>query len=185
MIGAHNVLSAYKPRRWWMYLGRFAHRCQRRKVGELMAIGVQFFDIRVCYRGFRAIGAHGVAEYDVDVYKVLDEISRCIMYPAVRIILEKGDDIEKKLFRSDCELWQELFPNIKFIGGNYKPTWERIVVFPYDDVRDNITQYVGSMDARRRWWGRIWPRLYARLYNDENLGKTVCRTGEYFLFDFL
>lgn len=182
MIGAHNILSAYRTRKWWMRPFAFAHKCQSKRLLDLTAMGVQFFDIRVCYRNYRAWGAHGIAEYDVNVYNVLKEISDNFMYPTVRIILEKGSDTDKLLFRNDCDRWQELYPNVKFIGGNFKPTWERIYTFENDDVRDNIVQYVGSMQT---WWGKLCPWLYAKLYNDKNFARAMVEPSKYYLFDFL
>lgn len=182
MIGAHNTLTAYPPRSWWMRPFAFLYKCQRKYVGELLKEGVEFFDIRLRFGEDRIWACHGLADIDVYVFAMIVLIARGASNPTIRLILEKGDDVDKELFINQCRNLEYEFPNVKFIGGNYKPTWERLYAFKNDDVQDNIVQYVGSMQS---WWGKICPWLYARLRNRKNLAKAIAEPDKYYLFDFL
>ena len=183
MIGAHNTLSAYKPIKWWARLFKFAYRCQNKTIEQLVAEGITFFDIRVCWNDFEGLGAHGIAEFNVSPWNQISYICKNVEKPIIRLILEKGNELDKELFILAASHAQRQFDNAKFIGGNYKPTWERLIQFPYDDIQDNIIQKVGSMDTKHRWWGAIWPWLYAKIYNKQNLANVD--TEKYYLFDFL
>lgn len=183
MIGAHNALSGYKPTRRWMRLFRFAYRCQNKTIEQLIGFGVTFFDIRVRFtkRCHWPCAAHGLASFNISVSSAVMLISRRVSNPTVRLILESGEK-DKSEFIAYCRMVESTYPNIRFIGGNYKPTWEKLYTFKDDDIGDNITQYVGSMQT---WWGKLCPWLYARLYNRKNLAKTCLRQSKLFLFDFL
>lgn len=182
MIGAHNTLSAYRPRKWWMKPFAFVYKCQRKNLYELIDNGVTFFDIRIRYDRDNIRACHGVADFDVNVSYTLWHIVDFLDRPVIRLILEKGDEADRKRFVKDCENLEDFYPDIKFIGGNFKPTWERLYTFKNDDVHDNIVQYIGSMQT---WWGKICPWLYAKLRNRKNLAKAQAEPDKYYLFDFI
>lgn len=183
MIGAHNTLSAYRPLNWWMRPFAFIYRCQRKDVGALIDAGVTFYDLRFAYRGNTPIGSHGIAKFRVNPLSVISEICTRVERPVIRVILEEGDYDAVRLFRTDIETAMRSFPNAKFIGGNYRPTWRRLLDLPDDDVRDNIVQLVGSMQTK--WWGKAWPWLYARLHNGKHLEEAAAHPEKYYLFDYL
>lgn len=182
MIGAHNSLSAYPPRKWWMRPFAFVYKCQCHSVGELINRGVEFFDIRMRYDGSSKWACHGLADFDTHVWAMIHLIARSRPNPTIRLILEKGTAADKERFRKECLLLEMSYPNVRFIGGNFKPTWERLYDFKNDDVHDNIIQYVGSMQT---WWGKICPWLYAKLYNKKNMASAIVAPERYYLFDFL
>lgn len=182
MIGAHNALSGYKPLKWWMRPFSFLYKCQTKTITRLIDDGVTFFDIRVSFNGNKAIGSHGLAKFDAEATSYINLICFNVEEPVIRIILENGNEEDKVKFKEWAHLLQIYQPNAKFIGGNYKPTWERLVEFTNDDVHDNIIQYVGSMQT---WWGKIFPRLYAKLNNKKNLKIAKANPDKYYLFDYL
>lgn len=183
IIGAHNCLTAYRPTKWWMRLASPVWRCQSRKLDVLVAKGVKLFDIRVVRHGGLWKAAHGLAVVGIEVYPVLFYISDNVPGAVVRLIMERGSEYEQKMFARFCSQAEAMFPDVKFIGGNYKPTWEKLHRFEGDDVGDGICQMVGSMDPKRKWWGAVWPWLYARIYNKKHMA--TVEEGKYYLFDFL
>lgn len=167
--GAHNALTAYGPRHLVMWLGAMVWRCQRRRPLALLAAGARLFDWRVCRRGCRWCGAHGVVTLRVDPVAELDRLVAAAPVGerlTVRLILERGDEADRQNFKWLCLKLEAKYPpeRVRFIGGNYKPTWERLHRFATDDVGDDIEQRIGSMDTRRPW-GKLWPWLWARLYD--------------------
>lgn len=183
MIGAHNCLTAYRPTKWWMGLVSPVWKCQRLTIGELIEKGVEFFDIRVSRDNDRWVGAHGIAKVDVEIWPLVYAIADGVSSPVIRLILEHGDKWEQTMFASMCNKLELIFPSVKFIGGNFKPTWEKLYDFESDDIGDNICQMVGSMDVKRKWFGAVWPWLYARLYNKRHLA--TVEDGKFYLFDYL
>lgn len=182
MIGAHNTLSAYPPRKWWMRPFAFVYKCQSKGLDSLIERGVTFFDIRIRYdKGFLR-GCHGYADFDCNLSYAIYLIATSVSNPTIRLILEKGDDADKKRFIEGCECLEHFYPYVKFIGGNFKPTWERLYTFKNDDIHDNIVQYVGSMQT---WWGKICPWLYAKIKNKKNLAEAKATPDKYYLFDYL
>ena len=177
--GAHNALTAYGPRYLIMWLGAMVWRCQSRRPAQLLATGARLFDWRVCRRGGRWYGAHGVVTLRVDPVAELD----CLVAVApdgeqltVRLILERGDAAARADFKWLCAMLEAKYPpgRVRFIGGNYKPSWERLHRFAADDIGDDIEQRIGSMDARRPW-GKLWPWLWSRLYDRSD---TAGRAGQ-------
>ena len=173
--GAHNALTAYRPRCPLMWAGAPVWRCQRRRPAELVARGARLFDWRVCRRRGRWYGAHGIVTLDVNPLRELDRLIEAAggALITVRLILERGDAEDRAEFAWLCgalETWYTaLGKPVRFIGGRYKPTWERLHVFAGDDIGDAIEQRVGSMDTRRRW-GALWPWLWSRLYDSGEVG---------------
>lgn len=168
ITGAHNALTAYRPLNRLMWLTAFVWRCQRRKPAELLAEGVELFDWRVCrYKGCW-LGAHGVVTLDAHALHALDDLviaanGKQLIF---RLILECGDADDRAAFRMLCETLERRYAakNVQFIGGNFKPTWDKLHTFATDNIGDAIEQRVGSMD-RRHPWGKLFPWLWARMYD--------------------
>ena len=171
IIGAHNALTAYRPLNWWAWLAAFVWRCQTRKPVELLTEGVTLFDWRVCRHKGRWLGAHGVVTLDVHALPLLDDLviaadGRPLVF---RLILERGNADDRAAFRMLCETLERRYSekNVQFIGGNLKPTWEKLYTFAGDNIGDAIEQRVGSMDARHPW-GKLFPWLWCKLYDRES-----------------
>lgn len=124
-----------------------------------------------------------MARMNASVWPALCAINDSASQPIVRLILEDGEAYERKLFSRLCKQAEAMFPAVKFIGGNFKPTWEKLYDFEGDDIGDNICQMVGSMDPKRKWFGAVWPWLYAKLYNKRHLAEI--EDNKFYLFDYL
>lgn len=184
IIGAHNTLTAYAPKNPLMWLAAPVWRCQTKTVPDLIAQGCRFFDVRVCYQGAFLLGAHGAATLDVSPITEIFRIDHAAPGSVVRLILEKGDETDRRRFASLCASLELSCQSTRFIGGNFKPTWERLHRFRLDEIGDDIAQVVGSMADRGRWYGRLFPRLWALLHKRKALG-SLAPSVKYCLTDFL
>ena len=192
-------MTAYRPLGWWGWPLIPVWRCQRRSPSELAAdpaLGVDVFDIR--FARFRGAGpggapcwlsAHGPVTVNADPVAEIAGLARILHRPVIRVILEKGDEADQKAFAWTCRWLERRHPSVTFIGGNYKPTWQRLHAFAGDDIGDGIGQHVGSM-CRRPWHsrllGKLCPMLWARLNNHPTLGDAVADQSQRIcLFDRL
>lgn len=185
-IGSHNSFSYLPPRKWWMYLLRFAAKCQDKNIYEqYIKYDVKCFDIRVRFKDDKIILAHGLIEYrEYDLDKFFNYIN--IMRDCyIRIILEynklpKDYKLQEFLFQLWCKLIESKYQNIKFFGGNRKWDWKQIYKFKnqdpaLDDKYSSMTHPYLIDD----WF----PRLYAIFNNKKNIKN---KTDKDFLFiDFV
>lgn len=193
-FGSHNTMTYLPIKNWWLFPGLLIARCQNKDYKTQFEQGCRVFDLRIYWDndednwGF----AHGLINFKVkdDVYEVIRwlaemaQIKREAVY--VRITLEKyddGEDIEDfKYFCNHIESYLEYNDYIKFIGGNRKGDWKKIITFD-DDIPDKyVHQYVSSMANDVRWYERIFPFLYAKRCNEKNKTKQLPIIN---LFDFV
>ena len=58
--GSHNSWTYLKPKKWWMYLIRWAAKCQSKNIIEQYNAGVRCFDLRLkCKENGDMCIAHG------------------------------------------------------------------------------------------------------------------------------
>ena len=128
--------------------------------------------------------------YDDDIIYCLDIIRK--KYPNkhlyIRIILEKTrkgkenlDKIEFELLC--CQLEERYKGHFTFLGGNYKPDWEKLYNFKNAiDYEKSFSQWVSSMQPNAFILTRICPWIYAKLYNMKNRKK---KQSEFNTYDFI
>jgi hypothetical protein len=174
-------MSYLTPEKWWMKIFNFIAKCQEKSLLE--QTGCQVFDIRVCYDGDKLKFAHGLITYktDLTINLILKYIETCIDDPIVRLILEK-DYKGKEKFIELCKTVEEKYPKIKFYGGNYKKTWEKLYNFK-QDLEGITDQWVSSMAKDVRWYEKFIPKLYARRMNKVNINNID--KNRINLFDFV
>lgn len=176
MIGSHNTMTYLPVKRWYMKLFNCIAKCQDLNLIQQYNYGVRLFDLRISYNKYGIPEfAHGLVKYKGDVLHTLKYINTYFKGCTVRIILESEKNNGVKLFRDNVLDWINFFNDITFIQGNSKKNWNKIVNLP------DFTgpQYVSSMCGKGL--ARIFPRLYAYLYNSVNKELT---TTEY-LIDFV
>lgn len=161
MIGSHNTLTFATPCNLWGWLVSFVWRCQSRDILSQIDRGARAFDIRVVRHKGAWMGAHGVVSLDVSPLDALLRINTYCKGACVRLILERGTELDKQKFRVFCRTAQRRCSNLHFFGGNFKPDWQEI--YHFDDpvgiaAEKTLQQHVGSMKS---WWGKICPRLWA------------------------
>ena len=191
MKGTHNSLTGEGAWRWWMRMWWPVWRCQSKTLEEQINAGVRLFDIRVRWDGHEWRGAHGACMLRSTLMDAVCLIlwgamsGRIQGRPTVWLIIEKGDEQEREWFRELCRRLEMEYPDIQFVCGRYKPTWQQLYHFDGDVIDGQIKQPVGSMDPRggwRRLVGRISPWLWHRWLRK---GLPAVEDGEIALVDFL
>lgn len=165
-IGTHNSMSYLEPKRWYMYPFRFIAKCQSMPINEQYKKGIRLFDIRISYNKnnypeFR----HGSMAFKGDVFEILTWLNNQGDPIKIRLILEEKNEskLRESLFIGDVSKFKVLFPNLTFYEGRRKFDWKQIADLPTLD----ITQLVGSMSGKLIY--KIYPKLYAKKYNDKNI----------------
>lgn len=189
--GSHNTMTYLKPRKWWMWLGRFMSKCQKLSIEEQYDKGAVWFDIRISFLKSKdgcnkPIFSHGLMDYKGrDVESVLHFLDDKKAY--CRIILEKGGNVEKELFVTHVIKWMKEYPNIKFTQILKKDEWVDLInpnaSMPceskdvYASCNGNYTQYINlpGILKNKSWSGLLiddlYPWIYAKFNNKKNIKK--------------
>lgn len=181
-IASHNTMSYLPVKQWYLKPFYWMARCQNKSIFQQYNEGCRFFDIRVKYYKGKIYFAHGIILYKGYVWKTLRDFHNYISESVIiRFILEtsKEDISMEEEFYYDCMAIQTVFPKFKIHGGRRKFDWH--VIFPFDQKEPTIEQKVSSMTGNI--FDDIWPWLYAKLHNKENIKKGTDK--EYLMIDFI
>lgn len=184
-LGTHNSMSYLKPKYWFMYPFRFIAKCQNMTIDEQLDAGIRMFDLRISYNiDLIPQFKHGLIAFRGNVESILNHLNNFKEPIYVRFILEVNSTdqdlyIKEKYFEIDCKRWEHIYPNLKFFCGRRKYDWKQLYKFKLDDL--NIDQYVSSMQKIGIF--KVWPWLYAKLYNKKNIKET--NDQKWSLFDFI
>lgn len=187
ILGSHNSWSYLPPKHWWMWPFHFMAKCQRvgiRKQYE--KYGVRCFDLRVRFKDYKDVFAHGIVEYDisgeqmVEHLRWLDDMGGC----CVRIIHEvrhkrQYTEANVRAFRDMCQLLEWKYPNIRFWCGRNLYNWTCDYYFRYRPTCDEKYSSVCYPRIIDDWW----PLLYAAIHNRKNLAKGT--KDDILLIDFV
>lgn len=188
VLGSHNTMTYLKPRKWWMWLGRFMAKCQSKTIQEQYDAGARWFDLRIVMKPkkshcFDIYFAHGITEFKGDIHEVLRFLNGkddafC------RIILERGDNIEA--FKEFAKLTMVVYSNLKVTQIAKKGDWGSIttpnaIYYPMKDA------YASSNTYNEKWKNAkgilknkmvsglliddLCPWIYAKLHNKKNIKK--------------
>lgn len=78
LLGSHNSCTSYKLvgwQRWFAPLINLFSRCQTKTLEQQFKEGIRLFDVQVNLKDGRWLASHGIAWYDVEPLKVLNELS--------------------------------------------------------------------------------------------------------------
>lgn len=192
-LASHNSFSYLPPKHWWMRPFRWMARCQDLNIFQQYKQGVRIFDIRVW--GFKTSFVdyevcHGHFSFDVELelaLSFLDNLAKntkediwCRIWLEEDKVRSKHKDIDarEQNFINFCYYIQLKFSNIKFIGGKRK--FDEKVLFDFGndviviDKYSSTTSYFSKYDGPGnfttfRYLDDLYPRLYAKKYNKENL----------------
>lgn len=189
IIGTHNSMSYLPPRRWWHRLMLPFARCQNKTIDEQLAAGARCFDLRISFDRHGMVHfRHGWCRFGGDrtIGNVLKQLQHYGKPVYVRLILEepltlrnvikqalglkvaqKPDAANEYYFPRRCALYQKLYKDITFLGGNRKFDWAQLYDFGTGDIP--LHQWVSSMDGNAPWWQKLLPRLYAAKHNAANM----------------
>lgn len=188
MIGLHNALTAYPADNIVGRLITFAWRCQHPgAIDRAIQQGIRFYDIRLCRHRGLWYAAHGCIRIKANPVWAILQIARQVPDPTIRLILEHGDPDDCQAFITLAHELQDRCSNVRFIGGNYKPTWKKLISFDGDTIGDTAFQCVGSMDPHPlgRIIGYLCPRLWTRLFRRTDPRLTPISSNPAQLYDFL
>ena len=191
-IGTHNSMTYLKPSKWYMYMFRFAFRCQSLTIDQQLECGIRVFDLRVrMNKNNKWVFAHGLVEFKGDnIYDVVERISKyndC----KVRIMWETTNEdypIEAETFISLCRTLESQYPNIKFFGGTSIASWKNWYNFhPYghDDERweYSMDQFVSSLSSFELCG--LWPWLYTTIRRKKTREWAMNSTKDLVTLDFV
>lgn len=170
-LASHNSLSYYPPQ-WWVIPFNWMAKCQSLTIEQQYERGVRLFDIRVKIVDGKVYSGHGIATYIVDfdtIFSFLNEKGDC----TVRIIQETSDD---NLFVNFVENLMRLYHDIKYVGGQRKKDWKKMINLPEPDLNHLYWKH-------ERWWMIPCPYLYAKKHNEEN--QKYLNDSSWSMFDFL
>ncbi|UKK52123.1 hypothetical protein L6472_05965 [Prevotella sp. E13-17] len=187
IIGSHDSWTFLRPKRWWMRLFAFTARCQQLNIYDQYAAGARCFDLRVKFTNGVLKIAHGLIDYEVSETEVMGDLYYLNMHPDtyVRVIHEIRSYTdcsinEVRMFASWCAKIKDWFPNIYFFGGNNLLSKPNI---DYDFKTRNlqIDGKYGSASGSLLY--TLWPWLYAKLHNKENIIKGTSK--DVLMIDFI
>lgn len=184
-LASHDSMTYLQPKQWYLYPFRFMARCQSKSIEEQYEkYGIRYFDLRVRYTDLGEIEfAHGLMSFKGDVRKVLDYLNSFNEEVWVRFLLEITDNdlvvFQEENFIRDCEMFELLFPNLKFHNGRRKFDWK--VVYKFKNEEPTLDQKVSSMTWKI--FDDWCPWFYAKLMNKKNLANGTDK--DYLMLDFL
>lgn len=184
-LATHNSMSYLEPLRWWMRLLLPLARCQTKNLRQQWEEGVRLFDLRVRWNESRCRWdfAHGPVTFEgMDIYGACTRL--CIWSEDagekahVRLILEynrkPSESYIPSLFADLAFHLSELYPELHFFEFRQKWNWHQVVL---DKEPPAFRQCVGSMSGK--WYGKLWPWLYARRHNEAILNEAAIRSASY------
>lgn len=191
ILGSHNSMTYLKPRKWWMRIGLFMAKCQNLKLEEQYQSGVRWFDIRISFPKDRngnridPVFSHGIMDFKgLSVSCVLEFLnSKPDAY--CRLVLEKGGNSERELFKFFVLHWLKVYPNLKVTQIARKGEWVNLLEpnasAPYG-IKDAYASANGFYPRYSSWPGilkkkvisgclldDLCPWIYAKLHNKKNL----------------
>lgn len=158
-----------------MNLLLFAARCQNKPIVKQYELGARWFDLRISFDKnnipeFR----HGLVSFKGDVFTVLEYLNT-LEGIIVNIVLEK----DSELFSYFCYTIENIYTNIRFVGGFRKSDWERIYTFKSKEDYTTISNFASAPD-KPKWYG-IFPKAYSFFNNKKYKDTDV----DYLIMDFI
>lgn len=189
MIGSHNSMSYLPPKHWFWRLFTPFWRCQNKTIKEQIDAGVEFFDLRVVWdrRLHSWHFAHGLATLKGSsslVYGTMQKLEKQGLH--YRIVLERGDERTKRLFR---RTFANLHPSNGCIAVIIKRGWEISYGAECYGRMSLVDHSFVPFHSDRPWWKQLsWrmfctPRLWAKRHNTVKKGWKKGRNTVHF-YDF-
>lgn len=157
MLASHNSWTFANPKKWWQKLINFTSKCQTKNIQEQYEAGVRLFDLRL--KENRVY--HGLIEYDINYYSDLLWLNgKKDAY--VRILLETYEEGHEENFKGIVDILVSVFPDIKFLGGQRKYDWKKLIDLPdliiVDRYASTTSLFKFKLLAFLDDW---WPWLYS------------------------
>lgn len=179
MIGTHNSFTYLKPKNKIFELFSFLWRTQTKNIDEQKALGVKYLDIRVHRNKYNYWElCHGIINFPLsfaclyDIFDIFDNFK-------IRLILEKGNELEEKAFISETEFLTSYFTNIAFIG--IKKNWMilfnncfKIKDYTYVPFNSNLSFWknikrMNWLSTIKKWAKKHNPIITQKMKEDKNI----------------
>lgn len=160
IIGTHNTMTYLPTKKWWMRPLAIFAKCQDKSLEQQIALGARYFDIRVRFdKNGNPILAHGLVEYEGNVWDALKTIAQCVEVPYVRIMLETMKDAnpyQRKFFYTFKKHVMEFYPTLRF-RFMYKNPF-KVVESHWSGVSfSEVSRWI------HKWWELLLtPRFFAK-----------------------
>lgn len=187
ILGSHNTFTYLPAKKWWMKIIPGIGKCQEVNYETQYAdYGVRLFDLRVRFdKHGKLVVCHGLAEYKMSKDDVIDFLSfldyQGDSYCRVELELRsksKDESFQKDCFKAFCTEITNLFPNVKFIGGDVMYSGENAYKFENSLAYEEMHASVCSPKIIDDWY----PKYYAKRNNHTNIENF---NGEALMIDFV
>ncbi|MCM1220803.1 MAG: hypothetical protein NC548_40580 [Lachnospiraceae bacterium] len=187
-------MTYLKPKKWWMWFGRFIAKCQSIDYKQQYESGARWFDFRLSFpkdkngNYCQPVFSHGLMDYKgatpTEVFEYFND------KPDVycRIVLEKGGDTEIDLFKFYVARWMMTYPNLKITQIAKKNQWGMKLIEPNATTPYSLKDAYASTNGyypeyqklpgilRSKTWSGLliddlWPWIYAKFNNKKNIKK--------------
>ena len=191
LIGSHNSLSYIKPRQWWLRLFAWVGKCQKLTISEQWDYGVQYFDMRIRFRGDKIISGHGAIDYDVNVEDFIETLNSRSgqekKESRIRLMLEESGTQYDEQFILFVEKCKHKYTNLTFVGGLRKSPFE--VIAEVDSVPERHCYKLFQDYNAKNLWQKIkglrlpWPWYWAK--KDNKKYREGLNSSRYVIMDFV
>lgn len=193
ILGSHNTMTYLKPRKWWMWFGKFIAKCQKLDYKQQYESGVRWFDLRISFPKDKngnhehPVFSHGLMDYKGSTPEEVLEYLNTKNDVYCRIVLEKGGEFELDLFKFYVLQWMNTYSNLNVTQIAKKGQWVNILEpnsknpsglnDKYASANGYYPQYQNWPGVLRNktWSGYIYddlyPWVYAKLNNKKNIEK--------------
>lgn len=113
MIGTHNSLTYLNPKYWIFKLFTFLWRTQTKNLHIQKREGVTYFDIRVRRDKYSWRLCHGLVDLEKS-YSNLADLVELFTGMHIRLILERGSNLDKEIFVENLKYLITKYPQIVF-----------------------------------------------------------------------
>lgn len=179
MIGTHDSFTYLKAKNKIYELFSFLWRTQTKSIKEQQKLGVQYLDIRV----HRTVDnqwelCHGIVNFEKK-YCLFSDILKEYKDFNIRLILEKGDELDEKFFRKEIFYLPKLFKNLSCVV--IKKNWvvlleEKFIIKDYSYVPFYSNLSFWKNIKRMNWFSTIkkWakkhkPIITQKMKEDQNV----------------
>lgn len=184
MLASHNSWTFARPKKWWQRLINFTSKCQTKNIQEQYNEGVRLFDLRLKNNKVY----HGLVEYDINYYSDLLWLNGK-GDATVRVLLETYKKGYEENFIGIMDILMYTLPNIRFIGGQRKYDWKKLINLPdllivdkYSSTTTLFPYFKSKFFAILDDW---WPWLYSYITKDKRKEWIEEYKDVWIMFDFI
>lgn len=149
MLGSHNSFTYLKSTKKIFNWFSFLWKCQTKTIEQQKDSKVKYFDIRVRFnkRGRWQV-CHGIVDLELE-FKSLEDILDMFCDSSIRLILERGDDSHKYLFKIRINELLHKYPQISYAA--IKKNWEVL----YDNKLNIFDYTYQPWNSGKSFWENI------------------------------